>query len=53
MMRKPYKYLLWFALLNLVVGLAMTGAQAHSSLARQPADRTLYFCLRTTRTPGR
>jgi hypothetical protein len=52
MMRKPYKYLLLLALLSLVVGLGMTSAQAHSSLA-QTADRILYLCLRTTRTPVR
>jgi N-acetylglucosamine-6-sulfatase len=52
MMRKPYKYLLWFALLNLIVGLGMTGAQAHSSLAQTASRPNIIFLFTDDQDPG-
>src|SRR5688572_3357167 len=52
MMRKPYKYLLWFALLNLIVGLGMTGAQTHSSLAQTTSRPNIIYLLTNDQDPG-
>ena len=51
-MRKPYKYLLLFALLVLVVGLGMTGAQAQSSLAQTVSRPNIIFLFTDDQDPG-
>jgi arylsulfatase A-like enzyme len=52
MMRKPYKYFLLLALLSLVVGLGMTGAQAHSSLAQTASRPNIIFVFTDDQDPG-
>jgi N-acetylglucosamine-6-sulfatase len=51
MMRKPYKFLLWFVLLNLILGLDMTGAQADSSLAQTASRPNIVFLFTDDQDP--